>query len=192
MGINLSKGEKWNLTKESPGIKKLMVGLGWRENAFEGATFDLDASAFLLGENGKCKYETDFIFYKNLEHASGGVKHMGDDLVGGGDGDNEQILVELDKLPKEVTRIAFTVTIYNAEQRRQNFGQVSDAFIRIVDNDANSELVRYDLTEDFSVETAIVAGELYKKDNEWKFNAIGNGFSGGLAALCGHYGIDVE
>jgi len=193
MPINLSKGQKIDLTKGRPGLKNIMVGLGWDVNAFDGGTdFDLDASAFLAGENGKCAKDTDFIFYGNLEHESGSVKHMGDNLTGSGDGDDEQIFVDLSAVPANVSKIGFTVTIYDASNRRQNFGQVSNAFIRIVNNDTNEELIRYDLGEDFSIETAIVVGELYKHNGEWKFNAIGSGFQGGLAALCNHYGIDAE
>ena len=169
-----------------------MVGLGWDVNAFDsGADFDLDAAAFMLGSNGRCPTEKEFIFYGNLEHTSGAVKHMGDNLTGEGEGDDEQIEVDLTVIPSNVDKIAFTVTIYDAEPRRQNFGQVSNAYIRIVDMATNSELIRYDLGEDFSIETAVVVGEIYRYNGEWKFNAIGSGFQGGLAALCGHYGIEV-
>ena len=192
MPVSLQKGQKVDLTKGNPGLKKIMVGLGWDVNAFDsGADFDLDASAFLLGSNGKCPTEKEFIFYSNLEHSSGSVIHMGDNLTGSGDGDDEQIFVDLSLVPNNIERIAFTVTIYDADVRRQNFGQVSNAFIRIVDESTGSEIIRYDLGEDFSIETAIVVGELYKHNGEWKFNAIGSGFQGGLAALCGHYGIEV-
>ncbi len=192
MPINLSKGQKVDLTKGNPSLKKIMVGLGWDVNAFDsGADFDLDAAAFMVGANGRCPTEKEFVFYGNLTHASGAVKHMGDNLTGSGDGDDEQILVDLDKIPANVEKVAFTVTIYDAESRRQNFGQVSNAFIRIVDEVSGAELIRYDLGEDFSIETAVVVGELYRHNNEWKFNAIGSGFQGGLAALCGHYGIEV-
>ena len=151
----------------------------------------MDAAAFMTGDNGKCPTEKEFVFYGNLEHPSGALKHMGDNLTGAGEGDDEQIEVDLSKIPANVSKIAFTVTIYDAEVRRQNFGQVSNAFIRIVDEVTGQELIRYDLGEDFSIETALVVGELYKNNNEWKFNAIGSGFQGGLAALCGHYGIEV-
>ena len=193
MPINLAKGQKVSLTKGNPGLRKIMVGLGWDVNAFDsGADFDLDASAFLAGANGKCPTEREFIFYGNLEHASGAVKHMGDNLTGDGDGDDEQIAVDLGLIPANIEKIAFTVTIYDAESRRQNFGQVSNAFCRIVNESTGEELIRFDLGEDFSIETAVVVGELYKNNGEWKFNAIGSGFQGGLAALCGHYGIDAE
>ena len=193
MPINLSKGQKVSLTKGNPGLKKIMVGLGWDVNAFDtGADFDLDASAFLAGANGKCPKDTDFIFYGNLEHSSGAVKHMGDNLTGEGDGDDEQIEVDLTLVPNNIEKIAVTVTIYDAESRRQNFGQVSNAYCRIVDESTGTEIVHFDLGEDFSIETALVVGELYKHNGEWKFNAIGSGFQGGLAALCAHYGIDAE
>ncbi len=192
MGINLSKGQKVDLTKGNPGLKNIMVGLGWDVNTFDsGADFDLDACAFMLGANGKCPTEKDFIFYGNLTHTSESVKHMGDNLTGEGEGDDEQIEVDLTKVPAGIERIAFTVTIYDAESRRQNFGQVSNAYIRITDESTGAELVRFDLAEDFSIETAVVVGELYRNNGEWKFNAIGGGFQGGLAALCGHYGIEV-
>lgn len=192
MPINLSKGQKVDLTKGNPGLKKIMVGLGWDVNAFDsGGDFDLDTAAFMLGSDGKCVSEKEFVFYGNLKHASGSVTHMGDNLTGEGEGDDEQIQVDLLKIPDSIERVAFTVTIYAAEARRQNFGQVSNAFIRIVDESSGTELIRYDLGEDFSIETAVVVAELYRHGGEWKFNAIGSGFQGGLAALCGHYGIDV-
>jgi tellurium resistance protein TerD len=185
MPINLSKGQKVDLTKGNPGLKNIMVGLGWDVNAFDsGVDFDLDAAAFMLGADGKCPTDKEFVFYGNLKHASGSVNHMGDNLTGEGDGDDEQVQIDLSK-------VAFTVTIYDAETRHQNFGQVSNAFIRLVDEATNAELIRYDLGEDFSIETAVVVGELYRNNGEWKFNAIGSGFQGGLAALCGYYGIDV-
>ena len=192
MPINLTKGQKVDLTKGNPGLKKIMVGLGWDVNQFDsGADFDLDAAAFLLGENGKTPTEKEFFFYGNLEHPSGAVKHMGDNLTGDGEGDDEQVSVDVSKVPANIQKFAFTVTIYDADVRHQNFGQVSNAFIRIVDETNNQEIIRYDLGEDFSIETAIVVGELYRNNGEWKFNAIGSGFQGGLAALCGHYGIEV-
>lgn len=192
MPINLTKGQKVDLTKGNPNLKNLMVGLGWDVNTFDsGADFDLDAAAFMVGADGKCPTEKEFIFYGNLEHASGAVLHMGDNLTGAGDGDDEQIKIDLTKIPANVERVVFTVTIYEAEERRQNFGQVSNSFIHIVDEDTGTDLIQYDLGEDFSIETAVVVGEIYKRNGEWKFNAIGSGFQGGLAALCGHYGIEV-
>lgn len=192
MPVSLQKGQKVDLTKGNPGLKRIMVGLGWDVNQYDGgADFDLDASAFLLGESGKVAKDEDFIFYGNLAHESQAVVHQGDNLTGEGDGDDEQIEVDLSKVPAGVSRIAFTVTIYDAETRRQNFGQVSNAFIRIVDEVSGTEIIRYDLGEDFSIETALVVGELYRHGSEWKFNAIGSGFAGGLAALCRQYGVNV-
>lgn len=193
MPISLTKGQKVDLTKGNPGLKNVMVGLGWDVNAFDSGTdFDLDAAAFMLGEDGRCPTEKEFIFYGNLVHSSEAVKHMGDNLTGEGEGDDEQIMIDLGKIPANISKIAFTVTIYDADTRRQNFGQVSNAYIRIVDESSGTELIRYDLGEDFSIETAVVVGEMYKNNGEWKFNAIGSGFQGGLAALCGHYGIDAS
>lgn len=191
MAVSLAKGQKVDLTKGNPGLTKIMAGLGWDVNVFDsGAAFDLDACAFLLGANGKCTCDTDFVFYGNLSHPSGAVAHQGDNLTGAGEGDDEQILIDLAQVPANIERIAFTVTIYEADSRHQNFGQVSNAFIRLVDETTGTEVVRYDLGEDFSIETAVVVGELYRHNGEWKFNAIGSGFQGGLAALCGYYGIN--
>ena len=193
MPVSLQKGQKVSLTKDNPGLKKVIVGLGWDVNAFDtGGDFDLDAAAFLLGDSGKVADSNDFVFYSNLTHPSGSVVHQGDNLTGVGDGDDEQIKVDLSKVPDNITKIAFTVTIYEAEQRRQNFGQVSNAFIRIYNEETGEEMIRYDLGEDFSIETAAVFGELYKNGGEWKFNAMGQGFQGGLAALCANFGVDVE
>lgn len=192
MSINLSKGQRVDLTKGNPSLTSIMAGLGWDVNAFDsGADFDLDASAFMVGRNGRCPTEKEFIFYGNLVHDSGAVTHMGDNLTGEGEGDDEQIEIDLSKVPSNIEKIAITVTIYDADKRRQNFGQVSNAYIRLVDETTGAELIRYDLGEDFSIETAVVVGELYRNNGEWKFNAIGSGFQGGLAALCGHYGIEV-
>lgn len=193
MGVCLSKGQKISLTKDNPGLKNIMVGLGWDVNRYDtGGDFDLDAAAFMLSVEGVCPSDKEFIFYGNLQHSSGSVQHMGDNLTGAGEGDDEQIQIDLTAVPSEIERIAFTVTIYDAENRRQNFGQVSNAFIRIVDMSNGTEMVRYDLAEDFSIETAVVVGELYRNNGEWKFNAIGSGFQGGLAALCGNYGINAQ
>ena len=181
------------MNKNNPGLKDMVVGLGWDVNRYDtGGAFDLDAAAFLLTENGKISRTEDFIFYGNLEHPSGAVKHLGDNLTGVGDGDDEQIVIDLSLVPENIQKIAFTVTIYDAEARRQNFGQVSNAFIRIYNKANGEELLRYDLGEDFSIETAAVFGELYRHNGEWKFNAIGSGYQGGLAALCENYGVDVD
>ncbi len=193
MPINLSKGQKVSLTKDNPGLTKVVVGVGWDVNAFDtGGAFDLDGAAFLLTDSGKVSSQSDFVFYGNLNHSSGAVQHCGDNLTGAGDGDDEQIKIDLSKIPADISKIAFTVTIYDAENRHQNFGQVNNAFIRIYNEETGEEMLRYDLGEDFSIETAVVFGELYKNGSEWKFNAIGSGFQGGLAALCQNYGIDAQ
>ena len=190
--ISLFKGQKIDLTKGNPKLSKILVGLGWDTKKYDGGyDFDLDAAAFLLGSSGKVQSDSDFVFYNNLKHNSGAVQHMGDNLTGAGDGDDEQIRVDLSKLPANIDKVAFTVTIHEADTRRQNFGQVSNAFIRIVDESSGKELIRYDLGEDFSVETAVVVGELYRNAGEWKFNAIGSGFKGGLRALCQNFGVNV-
>lgn len=193
MPVSLQKGQKVSLTKGNPGLSKVVVGLGWDVNQFDtGGDFDLDTSAFLLTESGRVSQQSDFVFFGNLTHPSGSVTHLGDNLTGVGDGDDEQIKIDLSKVPENIIKIAFTVTIYDAELRRQNFGQINNAFIRIYNEITGEEILRYDLGEDFSIETAAVFGELYKHGNEWKFNAIGSGYQGGLAALCTSYGIDIE
>lgn len=192
MAVNLRKGEKVNLTKGNPGLRKITVGLGWDVNRYDsGAEFDLDASAFLLGANGRVTGDGDFIFYGNANHTSGSVNYGGDNRTGAGEGDDEQIMVDLSAVPASIERIAFTVTIYDGDERRQNFGQVNNAYVRIVDDATGSELIRYDLEEDFSIETALVVGELYRHNGEWRFNAIGSGYQGGLEALCRAYGVNV-
>lgn len=192
MAISLQKGQKVDLTKTNPELSKIVVGLGWDTNKYDGgADFDLDAAAFLLDGNGKVAKDSDFIFYNNTKHESNAVLHMGDNLTGDGDGDDEQIKVELSKVPESIQKINFTVTINDADTRKQNFGQVSNAFIRIVDEEKNAELIRYDLGEDYSIETAVIVAELYRNGTEWKFNAVGSGFQGGLDALCKNFGINV-
>ncbi len=188
--IRLQKGQKLDLTKGQSGIRHLLIGLGWESG--RGVDFDLDTAAFLLGANGKVSGDHDFIFYGNLKHSSGCVEHMGDHLTGSTGGDAEQMRVDLSTVPASVERITFTATLYDAEARRQNFGMVKNAYIRILDEDRNQELLRYDLGTQFSVETAIVVGEIYRYKGEWKFNAIGSGYQGGLAALCGSFGIEVQ
>ena len=202
MSVSLQKGQKISLTKGNEGLSKVIIGLGWDEAAkskgglfgslfgSSGPAIDCDASAFVL-QNGKLADKKDIVYFGNLKHYTGTVQHMGDNLTGEGDGDDEQIMIDLSKVPANIERIAFTVTIYDAEARRQNFGQVSNSYIRLVDESNEMELIHYDLGEDFSIETAVVVGELYRHNGEWKFNAIGSGFQGGLAALCGHYGIEV-
>lgn len=190
--VNLTKGQKVDLTKGNPKLTQVMVGLGWDTNKYSGqADFDLDASVFLVDSNGKSQ-PSDFIFYGNLRGVNNCVVHQGDNLTGEGDGDDEQILIDFSKIPSYIQKIAVTVTIYEAQERYQNFGQVSNAFVRIVDNATGRELLRYDLGEDFSIETALVVAELYRYNGEWKFSAVGSGFQGGLAALCHNYGIQTK
>lgn len=192
MPVNLSKGQKVDLTKTNPGLNKLHVGLGWDLNRYDGGSdFDLDVVTFMTGSNGKVASDSDFVFYGNKRHATGSVEYMGDNLTGAGDGDDEVVKVSLGLVPDAVAKITFAVSIYDADVRHQNFGQVENAFIRIVDEQTNQELLRYDLGEDFSIETSVVVGELYRYNGEWKFNAIGSGFQGGLAALCVNYGVNV-
>lgn len=194
--VNLSKGSKVSLAKVAAdsgisNLTKIFVGLGWDVNVFDGgADFDLDASAFLLDATGRTRSSSDFIFYNNLRGP--GIEHTGDNRTGVGEGDDEVINVDLTAIPPDVAKIGFTVTIDQADRRRQNFGQVSNAYIRIVDAMSGTEILHYDLGEDFSIETAIVVAEIYRHNGEWKFNAIGSGFQGGLKALCNHYGIDAE
>ena len=199
MSVSLQKGQKVSLSKENAGLSQVIAGLGWDEvkRARKGLfapkpqPIDCDASALLL-RNGKLVDKADIIYFGNLRHKSGTVQHMGDNLTGEGEGDDEQIEIDLTKIPANVSRIAFTVTIYDADVRRQNFGQVSNAFIRIVDDATGKELIHFDLGEDFSIETAVVVGELYKHNGEWKFNAIGNGVARDLAGLCQLYGVETN
>lgn len=193
MAISLSKGQKVDLTKTNPGLTKIIVGLGWDTNKYDGGSdFDLDATAFLCGDNGRVgDSEKDIVFYNNTKHISGAVEHTGDNKTGSGEGDDEVIKVDLALVPQNISRIAFTVTIFEADQRKQNFGQVSNAYIHILDQVTGQEIIRYDLGEDFSIETAVVVGELYRHNGEWKFNAIGSGFQGGLYALCQNFGVNV-
>jgi len=191
MAVSLQKGGRVSLNKAAPGLKNIHVGLGWDERATDGADFDLDASAFVVTESGKVKGDDHFIFYNNLKLPDGSVEHTGDNLTGGGEGDDEVLYVHLDKVAPDVSRIVFTVTIHDAEARRQNFGQVANAFIRLVNKDTGAEVLRFDLGEDYSTETAMVFGEIYRQGSEWKFNAIGQGYSGGLRAMAMQYGVNV-
>ena len=192
MSINLSKGQKINLTKDNPGLKNIIIGLGWDTNKYSGGNdFDLDASAFLVGANGKTNNDLDFIFYNNLKHSSGSVIHTGDNRTGEGDGDDEAIKIDFTKVPSDIEKIAITVTIHEAPERGQNFGQVSNAFVRVVNEETKVEVLRYDLSEEFSIETALVFCELYRHNGEWKFSAVGSGFEGGLESLCKNYGLEV-
>lgn len=193
MSVSLSKGQRVDLTKGRPSLKNILVGLGWDINHYDGeADFDLDASVFMVKENDKVGKDEDFIFYGNLEHSSKSVKHMGDNRTGEGDGDDEVIKIKLDKIPSDYKTLAVTVTIYDAESRLQNFGMVENAYVRVVDEETGEELMRFDLSEDFSTETALVVAEIYKHNGEWKFKAVGSGYNGGLKALCNQYGIDAE
>ena len=191
MAISLNKGGKLSLNKEAPDLKKVLVGLGWDARATDGADFDLDASAFLLDANGKVRSEADFIFYNQLKSTCGSVQHTGDNRTGAGEGDDEALMVDLSRVPAEVQKVAFTVTIHEADARRQNFGQVQNAYIRLVNAETNTEVARYDLAEDASTETAMIFGELYRHNDEWKFKAIGQGYAGGLAAVARDYGVNL-
>lgn len=196
MAISLAKGQKISLEKVAAdagiqgGLSKILVGLGWDVKKFDGgADFDLDASCFLCDANGKVTKDTNFIFYNNK--VAPGVEHQGDNRTGAGDGDDEVIKVDLSAVEADVSKIAVTVTIDKADERKQNFGMIENSYIRIVDEATGTELIRYDLGEDYSIETAVVVAEIYRNNGEWKFNAIGSGFSGGLAALCNNYGLAV-
>ncbi len=192
MAISLQKGQKVDLTKGNPGLTKVVVGLGWDTNKYDGqADFDLDASAFLLNAAGKVASEGDFVFFNNLQGGNGSVVHTGDNRTGVGQGDDEQIKVDLAAVPTGVEKISFAITIFEAADRRQNFGQVSNAFVRIFNEVSGEELIRYDLGEDYSVETALIIGELYRHNSEWKFTAVGSGYQNGLAGLCQDFGLQV-
>lgn len=189
--VNLKKGEKISLDKVAPAMKNLRIGLGWDPNKYSGGySFDVDASVFMCGAGDKCQSANDIIFYNNKVGVNNCVVHNGDNLTGEGDGDDEVINVYLDKIPSNIEKIAFTVTIYEAEKRGQCFGQISNAYIRVIDDDTNEEKLHFDLGEDFSTETAVVIAELYRYNGSWKFNPIGSGFDGGLAALCRNYGLN--
>lgn len=189
MAISLNKGGNLSLSKTDPNLVRILIGLGWDERVTDGAAFDLDASAFLLTVNGKVRGDHDFIFYNQLKSQDDSVEHTGDNRSGLGGGDDETLLVNLSKVAPEVEKIAITVTIHDAQARNQNFGQIANAFIRIVNQDTQVEVVRFDLAEDYSTETAMVFGEVYRHNGEWKFRAVGQGYSGGLAAMCQQYGI---
>lgn len=192
MTINLSKGQNISLSKSEPGLKKVLVGLGWDERQTDGQDFDLDASVFMLGQNGKSLSDNHFVFYNNMVSPCRSVEHTGDNRTGEGDGDDEALLIDLGMVPQNVQTIAVTVTIHDYQARRQSFGQVANAFIRIVNNATDKKIVRYDLTEDYSTETAMVFGELYRHDGDWKFRAVGQGYGGGLAAMAAQYGLNAS
>ena len=191
MAISLNKGGRLSLDKEAPGLKKVLIGLGWDARATDGVDFDLDASAFMLNADGKVRSEADFIFYNQLKSVYGSVQHTGDNLTGAGEGDDETIMIDLDRVPADVQKIAFIVTIHDAETRKQNFGQVNNAYIRLVNAETNVAVARYDLVEDASTETAMIFGELYRHSGEWRFTAVGQGYAGGLAAMCRQYGMNL-
>lgn len=189
MAISLQKGGNVNLSKEAPSLKKMIIGLGWDPRATDGTAFDIDGSAFLLKADGKARADSDFIFYNNLKSTDGSVTHLGDNTSGTGDGDDEKISIDLAMVPADIEKITVGVTIHDAEARKQNFGMVSKAYIRCLDANGDKEIARYDLSEDGSTETAMIFGEIYRHNGEWKFKAIGQGFAGGLAPLARSFGI---
>lgn len=191
MAVSLKKGGNISLSKTDASLRRILVGLGWNARATDGQEYDLDASAFILRENGKVGSDEDFIFYNQLTSTCGSMTHTGDNRTGAGAGDDEALTVDLGNVPGYVTRIAICVTIDEADVKKQNFGQVSDAFVRIVNQDSDVEIVRFDLSEDYSTETAMIFGEVYRHNGEWKFKAVGQGFAGGLAALCHNFGVNV-
>ncbi len=191
MAITLSKGGNLSLSKSDPSLSKAVLGLGWDARSTDGQDFDLDASAFLLTASGKVRSDADFIFYNQLKSVDGSVEHTGDNRTGDGDGDDEQIKIDLSRIPADIQTVAFTVTIHDATTRRQNFGQVRNAFIRLLNEQNGNEIVRFDLGEDFSTETAVIFAEVYRNGPEWKFRAVGQGFAGGLKELANNYGIHV-
>lgn len=189
MSINLVKGGNINLSKEAPSMEHLTLGLGWKPRATDGQEFDLDASMFMVEADGKIHNDTDFIFYKNTASTCGSVKHSGDNRTGDGDGDDESMSVDLKNVPSRIARLVVTVSIYDAAARGQNFGMVSDAYMRAINADTNTELAKFDLSEDMSTETAMIFGEIYRHEGEWKFKAVGQGFAGGLEALVTHFSL---
>lgn len=191
MSVSLSKGGNVSLTKEAPGLSAVVVGLGWEERTTSGADFDLDASALMVGSSGKILSDAHFVFYNNLTSPDGSVQHMGDNLVGGGGGDDEQIKVDLASIPAECDKLTVAVSIYDAQARSQSFGQVRNAYIRVVNQDSGDEIARYDLTEEASTETAMIFGEVYRHDSEWKFRAVGQGYSSGLAGIARDFGVNI-
>lgn len=192
MSVSLGKGGNVSLSKTDPSMRKVLVGLGWDARSTDGQDFDLDASAFLLSASGKVRSDSDFIFYNNLTSVDGSVTHTGDNRTGEGDGDDEALVVDLTKIPADVDKIVITVTIHDADARHQNFGMVSGAFIRLVNDESQVEAARYDLTEDASMETAMIFGELYRHSGDWKFRAVGQGYAGGLMAMCAQFGINAS
>jgi tellurium resistance protein TerD len=192
MAISLQKGGNISLSKTTPNLKNVLIGLGWDARSTSGDDFDLDASVFMVGSSGKVRSDADFIFYNQLRSTCGSVEHTGDNRTGDGDGDDESVKVALDKVPSVIERLVVAVTIHDAQARNQNFGMVRGAYIRLVNIETNDEIVRFDLTEDASVETAMIFGEVYRHNNEWKFRAVGQGYAGGLHALAVAHGINVQ
>lgn len=190
MAVSLSKGGNVSLSKEAPGLTAITVGLGWDPRATDGQAFDLDGSVFMLKADGKVRGDTDFIFYNNKTSSDGSVVHAGDNTTGQGDGDDETVDVDLSKIPAEVDRLAVCVTIHEADARKQSFGQVSKAYIRVLNKAGGQEIARYDLSEDASTDTAMIFGEVYRSGSEWKFKAVGQGYAGGLAPLARNYGVN--
>ncbi len=190
--VSLSKGGNVSLSKTDPSMKRVLVGLGWDARSTDGQDFDLDASAFLLNADGKVRSPSDFIFYNNLTSSDGSVQHTGDNRTGQGDGDDEALKISLDTVPSDVSKIVFVVTIHDAATRSQSFGQVSGAFIRLVNDESQKEVTRYDLSEDASTETSMLFAELYRHNGEWKFRAVGQGYAGGLASVCAQYGVSAS
>lgn len=191
MAVSLAKGGNVSLSKEAPGLTAIIVGLGWDPRATDGQAFDLDGSVFMLNSDGKVRSDSDFIFYNNKTSADGSVAHQGDNTTGQGEGDDETVIVDLSKVPADVDKIAVAVTIHEADVRGQNFGQVSKAYIRVMNKDGGSEIARYDLSEDASTDTAMIFGEVYRNGSDWKFRAVGQGYAGGLAPLAKNYGVNV-
>jgi tellurium resistance protein TerD len=191
MGVSLNKGGNVSLSKEAPGLSRILIGLGWDTRSTDGADFDLDASLFMLNAEGRVRSDSDFIFYNNLKSTDGSVEHTGDNLTGEGEGDDEAIKVTVTAVPPDVDKLVVAVTIHDAQARGQNFGQVENAFIRIVNDENAVEIARYDLSEDASVETAMIFGEVYRHGDEWKFRAVGQGYTGGLGPLAQSYGINI-
>ena len=191
MAVSLSKGGNVSLSKEAPGLSEVIIGLGWDPRVTDGTEFDLDASIFITGENGKVLNDSSFIFYNNKTSADGSVEHLGDNRSGQGEGDDEQVVVKLTSLAADVRKLVFAVTIHDAEARKQSFGQVSNAYIRVLNKADGKEIARYDLSEDASTETAMIFGELYRHNEEFKFKAIGQGFAGGLKPLAEAHGVSI-
>lgn len=211
MGLSLQKGQNLSLTKTDPGMVRALLGLGWDARPTDGQQFDLDASALLLGEDDKVRNDNDFVFYNQMGDVTlpprpnarpedplafdpdrASVMYQGDNRTGEGDGDDEQIIVELTRVPNDVHRIVFAVSIYDAAQRRQTFGQVRNAFIRLVNDATGTEVARYDLSEDYASETALIFAELYRHNGEWKFRAVGQGWNDGLGGIARSFGVNVS